>query len=1162
MASTSPTPQTAVRSSGRVRKQPATYTSSPAGSSKRKRSNDVAEDDADMADEDDSESGEDDEDEEDADEEELRDRKAKARKAKSTKKPAAKKPKTNGAALPVRSAPGVAKRRAPRKAKGIAGDDAEAAGGLYAEVFASGETIEAIAANWIKAFDEHASSAVADLINFVLRCAGCTGTVDASDIEDPDGATNKLDDLREEYQATKPTEYPLITKGKASKDFKNSVVGFFHVFIKTIAASGHLFSNPELIENIEVWLSTMSSAPNRSFRHTATVACLSIVTALCEVAHDNAEETAKHQQMVKTENKKAKPNKSRVLSMEKTIKEKTEFQDFVEALLKDWFHAVFIHRYRDIDPAIRKDSIASLGDWIITMPSIFFDGSHLRYLGWLLSDTAAAIRGEVLKQLSRLYKDTDKLGGLKTFTEKFRSRLVEIATNDADVHVRVSGIELLDILRENGLLEPDDIDAVGRLIFDTDVRARKAVAQFFAENVQDLYSSKMDDLGGSEALEGVIPETADGNYDAPNLEWLKFKSLTEMLHSYDVEDILPEHIQRSKGDERFTLEYGSSESRFVLAAESLYDTVDEIKEWRTLGGYLLFDHSVRTTKKRASTDPLSQLKHECKLEESEEAILLEVLTASVRREFTDLAEKLATSKAKLTKKQKENLQEEREEGARQLVNLIPRLLKKFGDAPSTAAAVLRTESVLNLPSLSDLRQDSTTYATLLDNVRKQFMSHGTDDVLGPASSAILHAKSYGELDDLTEERVAGLWEDVVNNLAELITIETITVRAASTREEMVALSNNLLRIIHLSTVSNCIQALEDNSIASSNEAADVKYDGAIDYIIALVERAILADGPAPDDDEAFLEDQIASRAAQAAQFYFFWKFNSIVTAAEVGSGVSFDELEPLAIRRDAYVDNLKGALDSRKASEDISVALSEAALQVFSGTALLRDAKPKPGNSDDYTALFLQMDPNLQTAIMKVFSAAEKRFAKLANKKLGSSAVVDEDEMDVDADPIDEDPISDPESEEEQDDEAANTQTRKETKALHALLAEQRLCSLTGRIIHAILSRVVDVQSCQPRLERNKTRLGNNYKECCAYLDTAKDAKSKTKGKTNGKSAPATAKKNAKSNAIVAEDELDDDVSDVDHEENPELIPDNEPEAEEEDAETGANGEVESLLGD
>jgi cohesin complex subunit SA-1/2 len=317
--------------------------------------------------------------------------------------------------------------------------------------------------------------------------------------------------------------------------------------IKAIHTNKVLFSNIELIENIQIWLSTMSAAQNRPFRHTATVVSLAIVTALCEVGSGLADEASRALRHSETQRKGKNANKTRVSELQANSKTAKANQEVLDNTVKDWFDTIYIHRYRDVDPHIRVDCARALGDWIVAYPDVFFDGSHLRYLGWVLSDTNHSTRLEVIKQLHRLYADKNKLGGLKTFTEKFRGRMVEMATRDAESSVRAASVELLDDLREGGLLEPDDIDAIGRLIFDAEPRVRKSVVGFFAESINDAYEAKVDNLGGQEALEEIIGEEHDSP-DNPSPEWIKFKCLAEGLDSYDSADgTLPLNAERVAG---------------------------------------------------------------------------------------------------------------------------------------------------------------------------------------------------------------------------------------------------------------------------------------------------------------------------------------------------------------------------------------------------------------------------------------------------------------------------------------------------------------------------------------------------------------------------------------------------------------------------------------
>ncbi|KXT07283.1 hypothetical protein AC578_2384 [Pseudocercospora eumusae] len=1169
------------RASGRVRKQPQHFTSSPYVNGKRKRGEDEEVDgdgDVDMVEEDDSEESEDDP-EDEPDVEEIREQaKQKARQAKkapakasasaAARKPPQKRPKTNGITLPIRGATKAAPKKRPRKrTKAVDAEEAEAMGGLYAELFARGQNADEVVAGWLKAFEQHESRALADFISFVLHAAGCKSKVTEQDIEDPDGATARLTELQDEHHATNPTEYPLAGKSAKAVSFKASITEFTLTLIKAISAADLFKTSPELLENIHVWLSTMSSATERSFRHTATVVSLSVLTALCEIAKELAEKGAASQRQADMERKKKTVNKARVKEIEKKVRDATAEQEYANAMLKDWFDTVFIHRYRDVDPLIRRDCIEALGDWIVAMPETFFDGAHLRYLGWLLSDESAQTRQEAVKQLRRLYADSDKLGGLKTFTERFRSRLVEIGTSDADVTVRVAGIELLGALRENDLLEPDDIDAIGRLAFHEEPKVRKAVAGFFAANVKDLFDSKVEDVGGAESLEESLPSVGEGNYEAPRLEWLAYKSLAETLRTHDEQEPSSSQFERNRADGTLFLNAAGTESRFTIAVEELYGKIDTLKDWQSLAGYLLFDHSSDRSN-GVGNDPVSQLKHEAVLTEAEEIILLEVLNATVKRSFSDLAEEHATHKGKLTKKQKEDMQEELEEAIRNLTELIPKLLKKFGDTPSTAAAVLRLEGVLALPALRNQRHDAAVNGVLLDDLRKQFMSHGSDEVLGPATAAILHAQSYGDLDESALEKVSSLWEDVVSNLAELLNVETLTVRGASTQEELVALSNNLLRIVRLATVSNCIAPLEDSNVAAENKATGKKWNGAIDFIIDLIERAQHSTGPTPDPEDAALEDLIAARAAEATLFYFRWKFSILVDAIRSRSKtqLSFDKLEPLAERRDAYMDQIVKVLDGRKANEEVCFVMTRSLIDLYISGAILRTEEVKTGVPDDYTVLIMELEPEHQRAVLKVFGALEKDFARLSGKTLDKPAQEDED-MDVDADPIDDDALSDPEDDEDDPETQASQQAR-DARLAKPLIAEQKLCELTSKIIHALIAGVIEDQTTRKRLMRNKTKLGPNFKAVLEYLNASslekKQAKVKAKSRPNAKSAPAaTAKKgkaNPKSNAIVAEDEVDDEIEDDDDNDEEQGAPE-EP-VEHANGSPAAAEEVGSVLGD
>lgn len=192
------------RRSGRVSKKPNFLSEQPSTSNrKRAAPHDEDEDmDADSSEDDDeTDEGEPDE----PAEEELRaERKSKSKSA--PKRPAPKKARTNGAVqMPIRST--AQKSRQSKKKSTTAPVSSDDSGTLYAEIFSGDKTVEEVVGEWAQRFTEHESRSLAEIINFVLKCCGCQAEVTHYDIEDVDGAANKLGDLQEEFQAVSEAKW-------------------------------------------------------------------------------------------------------------------------------------------------------------------------------------------------------------------------------------------------------------------------------------------------------------------------------------------------------------------------------------------------------------------------------------------------------------------------------------------------------------------------------------------------------------------------------------------------------------------------------------------------------------------------------------------------------------------------------------------------------------------------------------------------------------------------------------------------------------------------------------------------------------------------------------------------------------------------------------------
>lgn len=69
-----------------------------------------------------------------------------------------------------------------------------------ADIFGSGDASGVVARQWLDKYRTDDASALADLINCILQCAGCDLEVTVDDIRDPENIPNRLVDLQSVYQ--------------------------------------------------------------------------------------------------------------------------------------------------------------------------------------------------------------------------------------------------------------------------------------------------------------------------------------------------------------------------------------------------------------------------------------------------------------------------------------------------------------------------------------------------------------------------------------------------------------------------------------------------------------------------------------------------------------------------------------------------------------------------------------------------------------------------------------------------------------------------------------------------------------------------------------------------------------------------------------------------
>ena len=710
----------------------------------------------------------------------------------------------------------------------------------------------------------------------------------------------------------------------------------------------------------------------------------------------------------------------------------------------------------------------------------------------VLSDVYAPTRSEVTKQLHKLFKNKDNVARLRTFTERFRARLVEMAAQDSEINVRVSTIELLDTVRKTGLLEPDDIDNVGRLVFDAEPRVRKAVGNFFAENVHDHFESTVEDLGGEEGLVEIMGEEVEDEYDRPRISWLTLKCMAEALQSYDAGD---EDSSQTRG-ENLGLIVTGNESRYTLAAQTICNGLPEAQEWEVIAGYLLYDFSdAQSSAEAADTD----VKKRLELNEQERTLLLAVLNVAVTNTLSEGLEGESEKKRKKTKAQKEEAQNIREAAALHLAKLIPRLLKRFGTNPTTTTAVLRLEHVLNLEIFQELRQDSTTYASLMDDIKEQFLTHADRDVVAEASTALLHARTYDDLHELTKEKLGNCWDDCIEGLRTLM-------RRSKILDNIVMICHTVRRIEHLASISDCVDIFE-----VENRTAVKQKSGPVTLRDMLME--ILRD-PSLDSEAGEEADEVLVSTMKSLLFYYMWSTRNLRNAIASKEAIAdLPDFQP-------FSQALTSIINTREPLFPIRISAIGTLLDLYTLFATFRHTPSSSDTNPNIDALTQHIPSTAQPLIQTTYHALEKLYAKKTRKTL-QAAVND----DLDSEPEDSDDDND------EDDHASL-----------ALQVEKQLCELAGKMVLAIVGRVLDHEGpkrgkLKERLQRNRLKLGANYKEVIAYLDGPKVAK---KGKAKKAAGPTKtgAKKGAKSVERVVDEESEDEEERSEDEGERELVED------------------------
>ena len=81
------------------------------------------------------------------------------------------------------------------------------------------------------------------------------------------------------------------------------------------------------------------------------------------------------------EQKKKRPNKKTLESIESSISDAQATKTVIENNMDNIIKLCFVHRFKDVDENIRSEAIAHLAGWMENNPEYFFKVTFLKYFG-------------------------------------------------------------------------------------------------------------------------------------------------------------------------------------------------------------------------------------------------------------------------------------------------------------------------------------------------------------------------------------------------------------------------------------------------------------------------------------------------------------------------------------------------------------------------------------------------------------------------------------------------------------------------------------------------------------------------------------------------------------------------------------------------------------
>ncbi|GAA5880996.1 hypothetical protein JCM1840_007214 [Sporobolomyces johnsonii] len=903
--------------------------------------------------------------------------------------------------------------------------------GLFNAVKSPNTALQTTAEDWLESYKENSGPAMAELVNFVLRCCGCNATVDEHQAEDENGVVETLKDIVDEFKQESNLAYPLISKSKGYKKFRSSLAQFLSKLL-TAAADDILFSTP-FYEHFQAWVHALSSSQIRALRHTATVIVLLSLDALTTLEVAIKKEHGQAMRAKEAEAKKGRKDKARLKDMERQVQEIHERLETVEGLEEEAYTSVFVNRYRDADYVIRAECISALGSWMKLNPDHWIDGDYLRYIGWVLSDESKEARRDSVRALFSLYQKDAYIGKLHHFTDRFKGQLVDMAMGEHDLSVRVQAIQVVRQIDAHGLLDEEQRDEVAQLVFEKERRVRNAAAELFKGVVEEEFEQRKTELKARQKtprgskVGGAGKKKASKEDEDELGTQLQLKIVAELLVKYGqaLDGIDPsaedadEQDGRTGADERGdglslsdVVDVKVHRGRVALAVEALWEGIDVLRDWDALLAYLLKDHSTvgeeggthkangkgkgRKGGRRGGDDEDEEMDEEeeggelveaVKLTEEEETLAIELLVSCLTK---------VTTVSSTSKKDKEQDDEDQASISRAIIDALPRLFSKHQTFPTRMIDILSIPRLVQLDMYLDLRM-LTAYETLWDDVTKQFLKHTDPDVLDQAVRTIIHFLSATNLSNTNQTKSTELEETLVSALRTAVADKDIE-SSTFEEDELHTLTASVARVDKLSRVRNLAPSLNDTDGGKQTSAWEI--------LDSLVNRGRLG----YKEEAAMIE-----HALSILRTDLIWQLQAVAVEVREADAVELGVVVALSERRQALLNRTEefAVGNETNAAEGVKQVALGVLLDLYVVSQSITSSHIDPNAR--LSELRLTCSDELQARCAGYIEAEIERYAETLAEEREEEKEADEDE--------------DEGSETEREESAASQKKRKGKKA-------------------------------------------------------------------------------------------------------------------------------------